>query len=702
MTAEVESESEFEIAHVLCTDIVGYSKLMIDQQSEYLRKLNDVVRGTEQFHRAEASGKLLRIPTGDGVVLVFFTHPQDPAECAVQIAKGLKPHPEIQLRMGVHSGPVNRVSDVNERSNVAGAGMNIGQRVMDCGDAGHILISKRVAEDLAHYTKWRPHLHELGEFEVKHGLKIDLVNLYTDEVGNSALPEKLKDKKVTPPSSLAWFAKPLIGAAVLFALALGGIWFVSHRTGQTSPAPTALVPEKSVAILPFRPLSSQNRDEVLENGMADTLIAKLSTVAEIIIPSLTSAQKYSEQEHDPLAAGRLLHVRSVLEGTLQKVADRIRVSARLINVADGASMWSGTFDEKFTDVFAVQDTIAQKVASALALRLSGEEQKRLTKRYTENTEAYQLYLKGRFYWNKFTDDGWRKSIEFFKQAAEKDPNYALAYSGIADSYSLLGEMGIAPPKEMFPQAREFAEKALKLDDKLSEAHLSLGIVKLLYDWDRPAAGRELARARDLNPSDPQVHHFYGHYLEFVGRYDDAAAEMKRGVELDPTNMIVNSEYAWTFYIRHRNDEAIALYRKTLELDPNFILLSVWLAQTYEQKGMYAEALAELERARKIDNWSWILTEIGCVDAFLNKRDEAHKIIDELKARAAHEYIDETLMVYIYAALGEKDEAFAWMEKGYQSRAGNLPWLEMEPKFDPLRSDPRFAEFVRRIFSAESG
>jgi adenylate cyclase len=227
-------------------------------------------------------------------------------------------------------------------------------------------------------------------------------------------------------------------------------------------------------------------------------------------------------------------------------------------------------------------------------------------------------------------------------------------------------------------------------------------VKLLYDWDRPAAGRELARARDLNPSDPQVHHFYGHYLEFVGRYDDAAAEMKRGVELDPTKMIVNSEYAWTFYIRHRNDEAIALYRKTLELDPNFILLSVWLAQTYEQKGMYAEALAELERARKIDNWSWILTEIGCVDAFLNKRDEAHKIIDELKARAAHEYIDETLMVYIYAALGEKDEAFAWMEKGYQSRAGNLPWLEMEPKFDPLRSDPRFAEFVRRIFSAESG
>jgi hypothetical protein len=300
MTAPAEPESEFEIAHVLCTDIVGYSKLMIDQQSDYLGKLNEVVRSTEQFQRAEASGKLLRIPTGDGMVLVFFTHPQDPTECAVQIAQRLKAHPEIQLRMGVHSGPVNRVSDVNERLNVAGAGINIGQRVMDCGEAGHILLSKRVAEDLAHYSKWRPHLHELGEFEVKHGVKIDIVNLYTNEVGNSALPQKLKDKRVTPASPLVRFAKPLIATALLLAIALAGVWLFLHRTeqksaGVSSNAPVP-VPEKSVAILPFKPLSSQNRDEVLEAGMADTLIAKLSTIRDIIIPSLTSARKYDEQD----------------------------------------------------------------------------------------------------------------------------------------------------------------------------------------------------------------------------------------------------------------------------------------------------------------------------------------------------------------------------------------------------------------------
>jgi TolB-like protein/Tfp pilus assembly protein PilF len=701
MTAEVESESEFEIAHVLCTDIVGYSKLMIDQQSEYLRKLNDVVRGTEQFRRAESSGKLLRIPTGDGMVLVFFTHPQDPAECAVQIAKGLKPHQEIQLRMGVHSGPVNRVSDVNERSNVAGAGINIGQRVMDCGDAGHILVSKRVSEDLAHYSKWRPHLHELGEFEVKHGLKIDLVNLYTDEVGNPALPKRLKGKKVTPASPLARFAKPLIAAALLLAIALTGLWFFLNRAQQRSttiatgsPAP---VPQKSIAILPFRPLSSQNRDEVLEVGMADTLIAKLSTSREIIIPSLTSTRKYDEQEHDPLAAGRLLHVRAVLEGTLQKLGDRIRVTARLMNVADGSSLWTGTFDEKFTDVFGVQDTIAQKVAEALALRLSGEEQKRLTKRYTENTEAYQLYLKGRFYWNKFDEAGFRKSIEYFKQALEKDPNYGLAYSGIADSYILLAELGIIASKEIFPQARAYAEKALAIDEGLASAHLSLGLVKLLYDWDLKGAEKELRRSKELDPQNAQIYHFYGHYLELAGRFEEGIAETKRGVELDPTNLVISSELGLAYYFAHQYDKAIAQHRKTLEMDPNFVYASLSLAQDYDQSGKLQEALAELNKARPLSgDWAWITAELGYVDARLGKQTEAQKIIDQLNERATREYIDPGLITYVYIGLGDKDQAFAWMEKAYQERSGIIGWLQIEPHFDPLRSDPRFTELLRRM------
>src|SRR5438876_1368887 len=643
MNAELESDAQLEIGHVLFMDVVGFSKLLVDQQTECSRRLSEIVRNTEQFRAADAAGRLIRLPTGDGMVLVFFTSPEAPTRCAMEIASALK-DASFSVRMGIHSGAVNQVVDVDGRSNLAGSGINMAQRVMDCGDAGHILLSKRAPEDLEQHSKWQPRLHHLGEFEVKHGVKMDIINLYTDDVGNPALPQKLKSTTTARPR----FQKPMIAAAAIMAIGLAGLWLFAHRASRDSTAVAAS--EKSVAIFPFKPVSSQNRDEVLENGMADTLIAKLSTIAEIIIPSLSSAQKYNEQEHDVVAAGRLLRVRSVLEGTLQRVADRIRVTARLIDVRDGHSLWSDTFDEKFTDVFAVEDAIAQKVASALALRLNAEDRQRLTKRYTDNTDAYQLYLKGRFYWNKYTEEGWRKSIEFFKQATEKDPNYALAYAGIADSYSLLGEVGIVSPKEIFPQARLYAEKALKLDDQLAEAHLSLGIVKLFYDWDPPAAEPELARARELNPSDPQVHHFYGHYLEFVGQLPEATAELKRGVDLDPTNLIVNAEYGWTFYIRRQTDEAIAQYRKTLELNPSFVLGSVWIAQALEQKKMYAEALAELERARKIDNWSWIVAEIGCVNAFLGKRDEARKIIADLTERATHEYIDETLIVYIFAAL----------------------------------------------------
>src|SRR5215469_7513488 len=694
MTAEIESDAQLEIGHVLCMDIVGFSKLLVDQQAECSHRLNQIVRNTDQFRAAETAGRLIRLPTGDGMVLVFFTSPEAPTRCAMEIANALR-DASFGVRMGIHSGAVNQVVDVDGRSNLAGTGINLAQRVMDCGDAGHILLSKRAAEDLEQYSKWRPRLHNLGEFEVKHGIKLEIINLYTNEIGNPALPDKLKDKGVRAHSRFARLAQPIVSAGLLTGIALVG-WFLAHRGAEDSRGrePVATLPGKSVAVLPFKPIVAANSDEVLQAGMADTLIAKLSTSRDLIVPSLASAQKYDEQTHDSVATGRALRVNSVLEGNLQNAGDRIRVTARLLSVSDGKSIWAGTFDEKFTDVFQVEDAIAAKVAAALQLRLSDEDRQRLTKRYTENSEAYQFYLKGRFYWNKYTEEGWRKSVEFFKQATEKDPNYALAYAGIADSYSLLGEVGIVAPKEIFPQARVYAEKALELDDNLAEAHLSLGIVKLFYDWNPPAAEPELARARELNPSDPQVHHFYGHYLEFAGRLAEATAELKRGVDLDPTNLIVNAEYGWTLYLRHQFDEAIAQYRKTLELDSNFTLASVWIAQALERKGMYAEALAELTRAQKIENWYWLAVEVGCVNALTGNHDEAEEIITELKTRSTHEYVDETEIAYIAIALGDYNQAFALLEKGYQSRAGGLPWIIMEPKFDPIRSDPRFDELVR--------
>ncbi len=355
MSAELPTDLHLEIAHVLFMDIVGYSKLLINEQGELLQALNQIVRKTDEFRRAENAGKLTRLPTGDGMALAFFNNPEAPVRCAMEISRALQSHPRIRLRIGVHSGPVDEVKDVNDRSNVAGAGINLAQRVMDCGDAGHILLSKRVAEDLSQYGRWQPHLHELGEFEVKHGVTVSVVNLYTDEIGNPKQPEKLQrakadlDVKRRPALSRAAIAIFLVG------LVIGVFFFWRARTH--SPA---VEPPRTIAVLPFKPLLPADRDEVLEMGMADTLIAKLSNSREMIVRSLTSVRRYGGLEQDPLTAGRALGVNSVLEGNVQKSGDRLRVTVRLISVADGSSLWAGTFDEKFTDVFTLQDAISRK------------------------------------------------------------------------------------------------------------------------------------------------------------------------------------------------------------------------------------------------------------------------------------------------------------------------------------------------------
>jgi TolB-like protein/class 3 adenylate cyclase/Flp pilus assembly protein TadD len=708
MPAEPGSDLKFEIGHVLFIDIVGYSRLPMHGQIEQLQQLKELVRGTEQFCLAEAEGKLLRLPTGDGGALVFRNTQEAPVLCALEISKALKSHPELRVRMGIHSGPVNEVADLNEQMNVAGAGINIAQRVMDCGDAGHILLSKRVAEDLEQYRQWQPYLHDLGECEVKHGAHVHLFNLYKDELGNPQLPEailrqRLEQAVTTVPSQKTPLLRRFVPiGAILIAIVLAvGLWLVSHQNSENPariPASISSQPAaRRVAVLPFKPLMPGNQDQVLEMGMADSLITKFSNSSKIIVPSLSSVRKYADSDKDALTAGRELQVNSVVEGNVQKSGDHIRVTARLINVADGSSLWAETFDEKFTDVFAVEDAISQRVADALALRLTAKEKQRLTEHYTENTEAYQLYIKGRFYWNKYTEEGLRKSIEYFKQAVEKDPNYALAYSGIADSYSLLADLSFAPPKEDFEQGRSYAQKALALDETLASAHLSLGIVKLFYDWDFTEAAKQLRRAKDLDPNNAQIYHFYGHYLELVGRADEGVQETKRGVELDPTNLIVNSEVGYGYYLARQPDLAIDQMRKTLDLDSTFSYASYVMASAYEQTKKYQAAITELNRARPISgDWSWIVGELGYVYALLGNRVEAEKTINELNSRETREYVDPVLVAYIYIALGDKDRAFASLDKAYRQRSGLICFLQVEPKFDLLRSDPRFQDLERRM------
>jgi serine/threonine-protein kinase len=657
---------------------------------------------------AEAEGKLIRLATGDGMALVFRNSPEAPAQCALELSRADQEHPELRLRMGIHSGPINEVSDVNERANVTGAGINMAQRVMDCGDAGHILLSKRAADDLAQYRHWQPLLHELGECEVKHGVRLAVVNLYTAELGNPAVPEKFRQEggHATAVATAAPRRKTLfVGGLLLVALALAlplAVWFGRREAVRTGPIvpndqhPVALA-EKRIAILPFKPLVAQDRDQVLEIGMADSLITKLSNSREIIVTSLTTVRKYGGLEQDPIAAGRALGVDSILEGNVQRAGDQIRVTARLINVADGRSLWAGTFDEKFTDVFSVQNTISQKVADALALRLSGEEKERLTKPDTGDVGAYQLYLTGRYHWNKLIPPEIRQSIGYYQQAIDLDPKYALAYFGLAEAYRSLAITSDVPPKEVCPQAVAAAEKALELEPSLAEAHASLVFSYVWYDWRWSDAEEEAKRAVELNPNSAFAHLAYGHLLSDLGRHEEAIRQSRRAIDLDPVSLIGNTQHGAFLYHARRNDEAIVQLQKTLELDHTFWIAHLFLGKALMDRRQYPEAIAEFAKARDFSGGN---SEAISMSAYVWTRAgdaaKARALLDQFLAVSARRYVPPYNIAVVYLGLGDLDACFARLDKAYADHDVRLSFLRVDPKWDPVRSDPRFVSVLKRI------
>jgi TolB-like protein/Flp pilus assembly protein TadD/class 3 adenylate cyclase len=692
--AQLQPDFRLEIAHVLFMDIVGFSKSLINEQSEMLRQLNQIVRNTAQVKAAEAAGKLTRLPTGDGMALAFFTTPDAPLRCAIEIAEGLKQCPALPVRMGINSGPVDEVVDVNERSNLAGTGINIAQRIMDCGDAGHILLSKRSADDLAQYGKWRPHLHDLGPCEIKHGTKIEVVNFHNDQAGNPSVPDKLKQVTSIPkPKKLTGI---LLGLAALLLLFLG-LWFLSQYATRKRATPPLADPEKRIAVLPFKPLIPENRDQVLELGMADSLIAKLSNIRQIVVRSLNSVRKYGGFDQDPLTAGRELEVDSVLEGNVQKASDRIKVSARLINVADGSSLWADTFEEKFTDVFDVQDTISKKVADALAVRLSGQEKERLTRRYTDNVEAYQLYLTGRYHWSKFTPPDIRKALGFFQKAIDLDPKYALAYFGFAEANRSLAINADVPSKDCLPQAKAAATKALEIDDSLAEAHASLSFSLIWYDWNWDRATQEAQRAVALNPNSAHSHFAMAHILSDEGRHDQALAEMARARELDPMFLLYRALEGMMFHHAGLDAEALDRLQKVVDLDPNFWVTHLMLGKVYTQQRKYPEAIEEFGKARELSRGnSEAIGSIGYASALAGDKAKAQAVLEELRALSNEHYIPPVNVALVLAALGQKDEALAALEKACDERDVRVTLLKVDPRWDGLRSNPRFVAILKRI------
>ncbi|MBA3512916.1 MAG: protein kinase, partial [Pyrinomonadaceae bacterium] len=512
-----------------------------------------------------------------------------------------------------------------------------------------------------------------------------------------------------PPRRRTLVKRPWAIASLAVGLALIVLGLIAAYLWSRSPQPPAVSqqnliapdawpePIRSIAVLPFKPLVAESRDESLELGMADTLITRLSSISQIIVRPTSAVRQYIALDQDAMAAGRQLRVESVLDGNIQREGDRIRVTVRLLSVADGRTLWAGQFDEKLTNVFAVQDSISERVAGALELELTGKERELLTKRYTENAEAYQLYLKGWYFWNKRTEESLKQAIGYFNQAIDLDPNYALGYAGIAASYELLAAFGSIPANEAMPKAKTAAIKALEIDDTRAEAHAALARIRLNYDWDWSGAERDFKRAIKLNPNYPTGHHWYAWHLAAMERHTEAIAEMKRAQELDPLSLVINTDVGWIFYYARQYDQAIAELRKTLEMDPNFVRAHLRLGLSYLQKSMNEEAIETLQKAKGLSGSSTeIVAFLGYAYAVSGMKGEAQKILTDLQERSRRRYVSPYYVAAIYTGLGDRDQAFNWLEKAYEERSGWLVNLEVEPMFDSLRSDPRFEDLLRRI------
>jgi TolB-like protein/Tfp pilus assembly protein PilF len=590
--------------------------------------------------------------------------------------------------MGIHSGPVNEVADLNEQVNMAGAGVNIAQRVMDCGDAGHILLSKHAAEDLGQYRQWQAQLHDLGECEVKHGGRLHVVNLYNGELGNPQMPTKFRQ-------AVKKRRRALIAMLILFAAAVGaGYYFFSQKLVFKTP-------DKSIAVLPFENLSEDKANAYFAEGMQDEILARLSKIADLKVISRTSTQKYKSTPDNLREIAKQLGVANILEGSVQKSGDAVRVNVQLINALNDAHLWGDVYDRKLTDIFAVESDIANTIADTLQAKLTGAEKQLIAAQPTNDLTAYDLYLKGRSLWSKRGGENLRQAIAFYEQAIARDPNYALAYTGLAEAYVILPIYTAVASREAFSKAKTAALRALQLDDKLAEAHTALADV-LFNDFDMAASISEFQRAIALNPNYATAHQWYGcDTLRAVGRFDEAIVEGKRAVELDPLSPIINSDLGRTFTIARRYDEAIAQLRKTLEIDPTLWVAHYNLGETFQLKNDLATAITEYTSAQQLSDDLRARVPLAAAKAQSGNKEAAVQMLAELEELGRHGNVRSYWRTLLYLSLGNRDEAIRWLEQGIADHDGlDIGWIKVDPLLDPLRGDPRFEALVQKVVSPE--
>ncbi len=520
--------------------------------------------------------------------------------------------------------------------------------------------------------------------------------LETDKLtGATKAAISTKDGIAHPTSSAEYVAREikqhkrglLAALSIVILLGIGFTYFFYY-------APSKKTSINSVAVLPFVNVGNDPNAEYLSDGISESLINSLSQLPQMKVIARSSAFTYKGKEIDPQEVAKTLGVQVIVTGRVIQRGDNLQISAEMMNANDRTQIWGEQFNRKAADLQTVQSEISKEIAGKLRLKLTGEEENRLTKRYTDNAEAYQFYLKGRYYWGKESEEGFKKAIENFNQAIAIDPHYALAYSGLADTYSLLGDYGYSDPKEAFPKAKFAAQKPLEIDNTLAEAHASLAKVKDL-DWDWSGAEREYKRAIELNANYAAAHLYYSSYLGKMERHDEAILEGKRAEELDPLSLSIKANMGLVYFMARRYDQAIEEYQKILEMDSNFNTAHFMLAYVYSLKGMYKEAIAESQKIIDLEGSNPItLSLLAQTYALSGKKDEARTILNQVKSNK--EYIPPNDMVQLYAALGDKEEAFKWLQKAYEARDGQLGYLKVLPFMDSLRSDPRFQDLLRRM------
>ena len=609
-SAETKPDLPLEIAHLLLIDVVGYSTLLVNEQIELLQELNQIVHGTQSFRAAEAIGKLIRVPTGDGMALLFFRSPEEPVRCALEISRALQDHPRIQLRMGIHSGPVAPVRDVNEQTNMTGSGINVAQRVLDCGDGGHILLSGHVAEDLADYRHWQPYLHDLGECEVKHGLRLHLFNLYKDGLGNPQVPEKLTPRwkhkpalvrRVSPPR---WPKPLLVVALVVSAVALiaSSLVFFNRASSPPTTSPlseetaskaTVLVPEKSIAVLPFENRSEEKANAYFADGVQDEILARLSKVADLKVISRTSTQHYKSAPENLPEIAKQLGVAHILEGSVQKRGDAVRVNVRLVKAANESHLWADTFDRKLTDIFSVESEVAKAIADQLRAKLSGQEEQVIAAKPTDNVEAYDAYLRGLAYTLKTgtnTPAYYLAAQKYLREAVRLDPKFALAWAllSLVDARGYIS-VNLQPTVALREETRQAAETALTLQPNLSEALHAKAFYHYACLKDYDTAVRYFEQARQFLPNNSRIPQSLAYVARRRGEWDRSEAYFNEAERLDPRNVSLLAQHALSYTMLRRFPEALRKLDQVLDIIPDD-------ADTLSTKAAIAQAEGDLPRA----------------------------------------------------------------------------------------------------------